>query len=45
MSIVELLFVVSFFLPPAAVILGAGLLAIPSRRSRTQPTTAHAHAH
>ena len=45
MSIVELLFVVSLFLPPAVVVVGALLLAAPSRRTVSQASTEHAHAH
>jgi len=45
MSIVELLFVVSFFLPPAVVVLGGLLLALPVGRRRASVTAIHAHAH
>jgi hypothetical protein len=45
MSIVELLFVVSLFLPPAVVVIGALVLAMPGRRAVSQASPEHAHAH
>ena len=45
MTIVELLFVVGLVLPPAVVVIGAVLLALPSRRPATQASAEHAHAH
>jgi hypothetical protein len=44
MSIVELLFVVSLVVPPAVVVIGAVVLALPGRKAGAQ-AAAHAHAH
>lgn len=44
MSMVELLFVVGLILPPAVVVVGGILLALPTRRSVSHAVE-EAHAH
>jgi hypothetical protein len=44
-SFVDLLFLVSLFLPPAVVVAGALLLAMPASRRRESLHVKHAHAH
>ena len=45
MSFVEALFLVSFFLPPAVVVLGGILLLVPGRHRTASVSVFHAHAH
>jgi hypothetical protein len=37
----DVLFVLAFFVPPATILAGALLLALPSRTRRRAPRTAH----
>ena len=45
MSIVELLFVMSLFLPAVVVVLGAVFLMMPWGRQQDSVSVRHAHAH
>ena len=45
LSFVELLFLVSLFLPPAVVLIGAVSLLRPARRHDQTVRSARAHAH
>jgi hypothetical protein len=45
-TVIDALFVISFFLPPAVVVVGLLFLAWPRRRQgASRATVKHAHAH